>query len=166
MTGLASEKILVLDFGSQYAQLIARRVRELRALPANDTLNPDSVANVFSLEGMYDLSREVVLRGTVASKLIFETLPPLPRARSRTTLHITGVTWQPSKELDFRAEYRTARQSVQLNHRDGAAFEAGYTVKDKIRVGIGYNFSSFSDDEFAYNSHAFTGVFFIFSGKI
>ena len=28
MTKIASEKVLVLDFGSQYAQLIARRVRE------------------------------------------------------------------------------------------------------------------------------------------
>jgi GMP synthase (glutamine-hydrolysing) len=28
MTGIAAEKVLVLDFGSQYAQLIARRVRE------------------------------------------------------------------------------------------------------------------------------------------
>lgn len=28
MTGIADEKVLVLDFGSQYAQLIARRVRE------------------------------------------------------------------------------------------------------------------------------------------
>ena len=27
-TDLASERVLVLDFGSQYAQLIARRVRE------------------------------------------------------------------------------------------------------------------------------------------
>ncbi|MEM1304726.1 MAG: GMP synthase (glutamine-hydrolyzing), partial [Planctomycetota bacterium] len=26
--GIADEKVLVLDFGSQYAQLIARRVRE------------------------------------------------------------------------------------------------------------------------------------------
>ena len=28
MTKIASEKVLVLDFGSQYAQLIARRVRQ------------------------------------------------------------------------------------------------------------------------------------------
>jgi GMP synthase (glutamine-hydrolysing) len=28
LTGIAAEKVLVLDFGAQYAQLIARRVRE------------------------------------------------------------------------------------------------------------------------------------------
>ena len=28
LAGIADEKVLVLDFGSQYAQLIARRVRE------------------------------------------------------------------------------------------------------------------------------------------
>ncbi len=56
MTHLTEEKILVLDFGSQYAQLIARRIRE---------------QNVYALIVRHDISaervREIAPRGLVFS---------------------------------------------------------------------------------------------------
>ncbi|MGQ9606360.1 MAG: glutamine-hydrolyzing GMP synthase [Thermogutta sp.] len=56
MTALTSEKILVLDFGSQYAQLIARRIRE---------------QSVYALIVRHDISaervREIAPRGLVFS---------------------------------------------------------------------------------------------------
>ncbi|MBR9919496.1 MAG: glutamine-hydrolyzing GMP synthase [Bacteroidetes bacterium] len=50
-----SEKILILDFGSQYTQLIARRVRELNVFceiqPFNAPVNPDEHTKAIILSG-------------------------------------------------------------------------------------------------------------------
>jgi len=141
------------------------RIRDLRTLALNDSLNTDSIATVLSLEGIYDLSKELTINEKIASKYIRETTAPLPQARVHTTLWITGLNWRPTPKLDFRTEYRTRHQPTQFNMRDGASVEGGYTFKEKIRLGIGYNFSSYSDDEFANNRHSFKGVIIRLSGK-
>ena len=143
----------------------AARVRELRTLAANDTLNPDSVSTILSIEGMYEVSHELTWREKVAAKHIRETVAPLPAARSKTLLWISGLTWKPTPEFDFSTEFRTRRQPALLNHRNGIAVEAGYTFKEKVRLGVGYNFSAYSDDEFARDDFSHKGVIFRITGK-
>lgn len=148
--------------------LIARagRVREFRSLAVNDALNPDTVAAVFSIEGLYDISNELELREKFAAKNVRQTVAPLPPARARTTLWINGLTWRPSPVWDLSAEYRASHQPLQRNLRNGAALECGYTMRRAIRLGLGYNFSSYSDNAFHLLDHSFKGAFFEISGKM
>ena len=144
----------------------AARIREMRTQAANNSFRPDDVSTVLSLEGIYEIGRGLSLHEKIAAKIMREKISPLPLAKSRTTLWITGVTWAPSRDWDFRAEYRTRHQPTQLNHKDGAAVEMGYTIKDTVRVGLGYNFSSYSDDEFATLDHSYRGIYLSIKGKM
>jgi hypothetical protein len=154
--------------GSDRINVIARagRVREYRTLAMNDVLNPDTVAGVFSLEGLYDVSHDLMIREKVAAKLIRQTVSPLPCARTRTTLWINGLTWRPTSLWDLTAEYRTMHQPMQRNFRNGMSFEFGYTMRDTVRFGFGYNFSSYSDNAFHLLDQSFKGAFFEMSGKM
>jgi hypothetical protein len=140
--------------------LRAGRIRELRSPAVNRILDIDSVSTVLSLEGLYELSPSLILHEKIASKLIKENVSFLPTAKTRTTLWISGLTWKPGSLWDFDLEYRTKHQPTNLNHADGLALEAGFTVKKKFRLGAGYNFSSYTDDEFASESYSWRGMFF------
>ena len=43
---------------------------------------------------------------------------------------------------------------------------SGYTIKDSIRIGLGYNFSTYTDDEFNTLNHSFKGFFLRLQGKM
>jgi hypothetical protein len=136
------------------------RIREMRAPAANVLLNPDTVSTVLSLEGLYELSDSLLLHEKIASKVIDEHIGPLPPAKSRTTLWISGLNWKPGGGWDLDFQYRTRHQPTALNRTDGFAVEAGYTVRNTTRVSLGYNFSSYTDDEFASESYSYRGTFF------
>ena len=67
--------------------------------------------------------------------------------------HLTD-TW------DAGIEYRLLESSLATNRGHGALVELNYILKKRIRIGVGYNFTSFSDDEFARLDEAFGGPFF------
>lgn len=152
---------------SDRVNILARagRIHERRSPAANTLLNPDSVSIVLSLEGIYDISHDLKMSEKIASKNVSELLDPLPRARTHTVLHITSFKWNMTSKWDLRLDFRTRRQPTQLNHRDGLAAEIGFTIKDTVRIGTGYNFSEYSDDEFARNDHSYRGLVFRVSGK-
>jgi hypothetical protein len=144
----------------------AARIREMRATTFNDAWNPDTISNVYSIEGLYDLHPRFTIRQKLAAKTIRERgMNPVPDARSRTTLWISGFTWNASDSWDLRAEYRAMHQPTHLNQRNGLAMETGYTFDQKIRVGVGYNLSSHTDDEFQSNSFSNRGLFLKVQGK-
>jgi len=74
----------------------------------------------------------------------------------------------PHGKLDAGVEYRFLRmfiegQGGQLKH--GALVEVGYWVASVVRLGVGYNFSRFTDNEFADQDRDASGVFFRAVGK-
>ncbi|HOX27704.1 MAG TPA: hypothetical protein PLQ76_00975, partial [bacterium] len=126
----------------------AARIRDLRPPSADIALFPDSVSTVLSLEGLYELTPLLQFREKIASKFIKENVDPLPEARAHTILWITGLKYQVAHSWDMDVEYRTKHQPTAFNNRDGVSVETGYIIKDKIRLGVGYNYSSYSDNEF------------------
>ncbi len=136
------------------------RTREFRAPSENRTVNPDEKATVLSLEGLYMFEPNITLREKIASRFVREQVSPLPEAKTHTILWITGLEWKFLDRWDAGFEYRTRHQPTNLNHKDGFSLETGRTIKNMARAGFGYNFSAYSDDEFASNSYSFRGVFF------
>lgn len=143
----------------------AGRIRDFRSPAVNETMNPDTITSVLSLEGVYDAGARLTLRGKTAAKFIKETISPLPPARTRTALYIAGAKWRPAGAWDMAADYRVMTQATGMNHRDGASVECGWTYREKVRAGVGWNFSSWSDDEFAALDHSYEGFFIRLQGK-
>lgn len=70
---MKQESIIVLDFGSQYTQLIARRIREFNIYTEIYPFNVD-------FEKIKELApKGIVLSGSPAS--VYDTKPPLPDKR-------------------------------------------------------------------------------------
>ncbi len=132
----------------------------MRGAVSNRILLPDSVSTIMSLEGIYNLTRSFSLRERIASKFIKELISPLPTARAHTILWISGFRYRFSRVWDVDFEFRTRHQPTDFNGKDGFAVETGYVIKDKLRVGLGYNFSSFTDNEFENESVSSKNVLF------
>jgi hypothetical protein len=71
---------------------------------------------------------------------------------NRLNYHLTG-TW------DIGGEYRFMQNDLSQSLAHGALFELNYIIQDAVRVGLGYNFTSFSDDEFARLDERYGGPF-------
>ena len=72
---------------------------------------------------------------------------------NRLNYHLTS-TW------DAGVEYRTLSSTLAQNQQMGALVELNYIIKKRVRIGLGYNFSQFSDDEFARLDEVYGGPFF------
>jgi hypothetical protein len=64
---------------------------------------------------------------------------------------------------DVAGEYRRLalwRGDGAAEARDGTLFELSYTVARRVRLGVGYNFSHFSDNELGNLERDAHGAFF------
>jgi len=141
------------------------RIHELRPDSTNGGASPDSVSTVLSIEALYEPVTGLRLRQKIASKNVNESAGPGPGSRSYTTLWVSGIGVQVSNKWDLDLEYRTRRQPSATNRSGGFALEAGYKIKDTVRLGIGYNFSDYTDNEFASDGYSAKGVFFRIQAK-
>ena len=71
-----------------------------------------------------------------------------------------SIELSPDRHLGRGYRVSTAESSLATNRGHGALVELNYILKKRIRIGVGYNFTSFSDDEFARLDEAFGGPFF------
>ena len=79
---------------------------------------------------------------------------------SHVVLTIFRVSYHLLRMLDVAAEYRFLKVFLANDFRHGVLIEASYILYDHARLGVGYNFTSFSDNEFSrYNKDE--GGFFI-----
>ncbi len=86
MNHISNEKIIVLDFGSQYTQLIARRVRELNVYSQIFPFNAP-VSDYFD-----DSVRGVILSGGPAS-VLNDSSPKLPKSFFEKSVPILGICY-------------------------------------------------------------------------
>ena len=62
-------------------------------------------------------------------------------------------------------EYRILRQNLANDQLQGWLTEISWEPIDHLRVGVGYNFTDFSDDEYSDNDFSVQGWFFRLQGK-
>ena len=77
-------------------------------------------------------------------------------AQGRKLHEATKDIW---KKFVFGVEYRTLRQKETFDRRQGWLGEAFWKIQRNFRLGIGYNFTDFSDNEFSQNDYSTEGWF-------
>jgi uncharacterized repeat protein (TIGR01451 family) len=145
---------------------------EMRPISLTEGLSRRRTYDVASIVAVIDLPWRLQLVEKAAYKRVVEDMDLLANETLSTTMHtilwINRLNLHITKRLDAGAEYRFMRlfmenEGDQIRH--GALVELGYWVHDYVRLGAGYNFSSFSDNEFVDQDRDASGAFFRVVGR-
>jgi hypothetical protein len=148
------------------------RILEMRPLSLTDDLARRRTYDVVSLSPIIELPLRLQLVEKLAWKRVEEEQDLVAGATIRTVIHtllwINRINFHLTGRIDAGVEYRflrmfLAQQGDQLRH--GALVELGYWLHKMIRLGAGYNFSRFSDNEFADQDRDASGFFFRVVGR-
>jgi hypothetical protein len=148
------------------------RIMELRPISFTDDLSRWRTYDVVSVMPILDLPWRFQLVEKFAYKRVHEELDLVPGETLdtvvETLLWINRLNFHITGRLDAGVEYRFMQmmfedQGGQLRH--GALIELGYWIHRFIRLGAGYNFSSFTDNEFSDQSRDAKGFFFRVVGR-
>ena len=130
------------------------------------TQDPERVEyDVFSIVPIFEMPYGFQLVEKLAFKRQALRVAQLPTTISQTTLWINRLNYHLTRTVDAGAEYRILRTSLAQNTLHGVLAEMNYIIDDKVRLGLGYNFTSFSDDEFARLDEDHGGPFFRVVGQ-
>lgn len=122
--------------------------------PEIEEMSVLSLIPIFELPLNFQLVEKIVYK---RSALIVENLLPTV---SHNVLWINRLNYHLTNEWDIGVEYRILQNTLAQSTLHGALFELNYIIKKSIRVGAGYNFTSFTDDEFARFDEQYGGPFF------
>jgi hypothetical protein len=118
-----------------------------------------SASDVASIEWSLDLTRSLEWVQKAAYKVKTEQAGLLPETSSETLLSINRLNWNFWRKFDLGVEYRILAQQLADDKRQGWLTELMWEPVDHYRVGVGYNFTDFSDNEFSDNDYSLHGWF-------
>lgn len=147
--------------------------RELRPLALNDNRAQYSTTEVLSFVPMFELPFRLQIVEQIAVRFRQEHVDGLQPASTATIMWINRLNFHLIKKLDIGVEYRflwmwqaSAGEAFALSTFDhGLLIEAAYNVHQYVHLGVGYNFSSFSDNLFADPNRSYNGFFLRVVGK-
>ncbi|MBI4834071.1 MAG: hypothetical protein HY811_04530 [Planctomycetes bacterium] len=120
-------------------------------------------ASVYALEGAYDLPWCQVV-GKYAFKNGQEKVGGRAYTDSDTILWISRINYHVINKWDAGVEYRVLEQKLADDKKTGMLVEAMYKINEYAQLGIGYNFTDFTDDLINDNDYKVTGPFIRFVG--
>jgi long-subunit fatty acid transport protein len=82
-----------------------------------------------------------------------------PSQTMHTYLSINRLNFNIWSKIDLGMEYRTLFQKETDDSRKGWLAELMWEPKEHFRIGAGYNFTDFSDNEFSDNDYSVQGWF-------
>ncbi|MCG8391988.1 MAG: OmpA family protein [Pseudomonadales bacterium] len=124
-------------------------------LPTADQVTVNNTATEFiqkshilSLDAIYDLTRRWSIGGKYAYRLgqISQDRDDPEFFDSRASLYVARVDWHFIRKWDATLEARLLDLPDAQDQRSGALAAIYRHLNDNVKFGIGYNFSSFSDD--------------------
>ena len=115
--------------------------------------------DVASIEWSLELNRHFEWVSKEAAKLGKDTMEGGDAFRSHTYLTINRMNVHLLKPMDLGIEYRMLFQKETDTVRQGWLAELMWKVLDHMRIGVGYNFTDFSDNEFSENDYSVHGPF-------
>lgn len=163
-----SASFLDASFGAAYRPLNSKWIAVLFKLAKRFELRPVDLAvedptseenDVVSLTPIFELPFGFQLVEKLAFKRYALKTPTLPVSISHTLLWINRLNYHLTGTWDIGGEYRFMQNDLSQSLAHGALFEVNYIIQDAVRVGLGYNFTSFSDDEFARLDERYGGPF-------
>jgi uncharacterized repeat protein (TIGR01451 family) len=138
---------------------LSRRV-DIRPLGLDGSSVDDTAIHAFSLEPIVELPWGVQLVEKLALKHMSVALDDVPQADALTALWINrvnlrtltmlrrlGVDPGVPGELDLGVEYRVLSGLSYAGLEHGALVELQVAPLEQLRIGVGYNFTRFSDNE-------------------
>jgi len=150
-----------------WIQILARYTQIKNLPPASQLAARDQKTDqVLSLQTIVDLHRRLSLteKYAIRDRAIDQTV--LADLESRMRLWINRFNYHLSDTWDAALEYRTLmmdRGADDSSH--GYLFEVNRLFWKHLRVGVGYNFTDFTDNELSANDYSARGYFFRIQGK-
>jgi uncharacterized repeat protein (TIGR01451 family) len=153
--------------------------QEVRPLGlATDNRSQRTTSEVFSLVPIFELPFKLQIVEQVAVRFRQEQTEGLQEAASITFMWINRLNFHLLKKLDIGVEYRfmwmwygsagsglTTPANLPKTFDHGLLVEAAYNLHRYVYVGLGYNFSSFSDNLFVDPTRDYSGFFLRVVGK-
>ncbi|NVK22896.1 MAG: hypothetical protein HWD86_10280 [Kangiellaceae bacterium] len=138
---------------------------DLRTL-AQVTTGADQKSDIYSFEGLYRLNPEWEFAGKIAHRRgqVREGRGSGQWFSSTANLYALQTRYHLVSEWDALLEYRLLEVKESDDQRQGWLIGADYHLTDNFKVGIGYNFTDFSDN-LANLDYTYDGWFINFVGK-
>jgi hypothetical protein len=121
--------------------------------------------DVVSAEAIVELGRGMSWSGKGATRILRDSTGEGPVARTHSYLGISRVDYPLRPPFGLGIEYRVLGQTGAGDRRQGWLDELRWEVTEQFRVGVGYNFTDFSDDEFSRNDYSVRGWFARATGR-
>ena len=121
--------------------------------------------DVISLEWSFDITKRIewVEKGALKKKT--EETAGRPELTTHTRLVINRFNVLVYKAIVVGLEYRILSQEEADDRRKGWLAELMWEPVNHIRLGAGYNFTDFTDNEFSDNDYSVEGWFLRLQGK-
>ena len=146
---------------ARLTHLVDRRPRGLDGSGGDET-----TMDVVSVEGLYAIHPRIEVFAKLAGRRQEQTFSFLETpATTNTWLIIDRFNFNVWKPIDLGIEWRMLAQKESSGRRRGFLAELMWKIQKNIRAGAGYNFTDFSDDEFAANGYRSQGWFVRVQGR-
>ncbi len=141
------------------------RLHDFRPADQNTIAQEVYAMDVFSGEATVDIGSGVAWSGKGAGRITRQGPDDDSLTRTRSFLVINRVDYAFRPPLSVAAEYRVLGEVDFHTQRRGWLNELTWTAAKHFRLGAGYNFTDFSDNEFARDDYSLRGWFFRVQGK-
>ena len=129
-----------------------------------DSLTSPSTSQVFSADWSYDFNARLEWVGKHAFRIKELQTQGLDSFTTRTSLSIQRMNLDLFDEFGIGLEYRRLGQDETDSTRTGWLAEVMWDHFQYLRLGLGFNFTDFSDDEFSDNEYSEYGWFLRLQG--
>ncbi len=145
----------------------ATHLIDQRPLDLVSGLTDEQVSDVVSISPTLELPWRFSLAEKLAYKHARALLADGPALDTHTWLWVNRLDFHLLQQLDFSGEFRWLKLrgptsggiGVGGDGERGVLLEAAWRPTRYSRIGVGWNFTSFSDDELARNDHSSGGLF-------
>lgn len=117
-------------------------------------------SHVLSLSPIYELPLRLQLVQKVAWRNRSVWVEGMPQVNNDLWLLIHRLNFHITRQWDVGVEYRFLHQSLTQDWQHGTLLEVNWILANHVRLGVGYNFSRFAEDELGDFDRDAHGVFF------